>query len=385
MSEDGDVHGDEGWTQGFLNERTKLLKKALKKHAAPSLLADSLLANLHTVLAEFESDGCGDPRTVRLETHLSCSADSPGLYLNVFVHNRMRWASNEFHASLSWKPATQAVLPALPERSKRIKQLRIDAWDKKRSWFRLGSAWLEDSPDYGRAERERDFDRPSMVQYEKYDTRLLTAEAVGNIRAALFGDGSLFSLAASASVSQAALVDILIAASGWSIRALETGDCCWLEHAFCLAAGAPAPKDYEPPSIEDAQCAWADFIFEEADCEGEDEEEEEEETGLRKHEQFAQGLPREERARLLWEFAEENGHLPWTEPPWMLSINRFKTILNTGHIPPEKWAEFIAEAKRDWQREREQKRLREEAELNGGDWEKDGEEEEVEEEEEEEE
>lgn len=130
MSEDGDSHGDGGWTQGFLNERTKLLKKALKKHAAPSLVADSLLANLHSVRAEFESDGSGDPRTVRLETHLSFSAVSPGLYLNVFVHNRMRRASNEFHASLSWKPATQAVLPALPERSKRLKQLRSDAWDK---------------------------------------------------------------------------------------------------------------------------------------------------------------------------------------------------------------------------------------------------------------
>jgi hypothetical protein len=335
------------------------------------LLADSLLANLHTISAEFQSDGCGDPRTVRLETHLSFSAASPGLYLNVFVHNRMRWASNEFQASLSWKPATQAVLPALPGRGKRLQQLRRDAWDK-RAWLRLGSAWLADSPEY---RSEEDFDRNSQstVQYEKYDTRHLTAETVGNIRAALFGDGSLFSLAASAFVSQAALVDILIAASGWSIRALQTGECCWLEHAFCIAAGAPAPKDFEPPSITHAQCAWAEYIFEQAADEGEEEPE-----GL-----FAPGVSHEERARLLWEFAEENGHLPWTEPPWMLYINQFKRhFMNTDHIPPEKWAELVADAKRNWHREQERKRLREEAELDGEDWEEEVEEEEIDEEEE---
>jgi len=356
--EQEDEYGDEGWTLGFLKERTAQFEKALRKHAVPAALAESLLSNLQTVEAEFSDDGSGEPRTASLTTRLSSSSDLPGVEFEVYVHNRSRWASVEFSAWLKWRPAGAA------------------------KWTRLGSAWLESAPDYGKVDTEEDFQNGgSLVQYEKCDTRLLTAAAVAHLQRALFGERP------AAAVSADALVDLVLAASGWKLSALQTGWPGWLEQAFGLAAGAKVSKRYEPPNILDRQCEWAGRIFEEAEYEGEEEEEEEaappaDEAGplLRKHEQFAHGQPFEERARLLWEFVEQHGHLPWADPPWKRTISLFKRIGAMPAAGSAAVASLEQELAQSFARQRERRRLREEAELDGEEWDEEYDEEDDEEE-----
>jgi hypothetical protein len=159
------------------------------------------------------------------------------------------------------------------------------------------------------------------------------------------------------------------------------------EAVFGLAAGAKVSKRYEPPNILDRQCEWAGRIFEEAEYEGEEEEEEEaappaDEAGplMRKHEQFAHGQPPEERARLLWEFVEQHGHLPWADPPWKRTISLFKRIGAMPAAGSAAVASLEQELAQSFARQRERRRLREEAELDGEEWDEEYDEEDDEEE-----
>jgi len=215
--EDEELGEEEQWRQSFLKQRDCQFKGALKKHGVPAEVAASLQANLRTLTAEFSDDGNGDLRTASLRTQLSYGAAS-GLQLELFNHLRCRWASVEFVAFLKWRPTPRAGAAT--------------------KWVALGTAWMEDAPDYGHRVDYDDYESGGSIQYEKVDTRMLTAAAVTAMRTALFGDNEV----ASASVSQGALVALILAASGWHMDRLNPArQSEWLEHAFRAAAGAPLP------------------------------------------------------------------------------------------------------------------------------------------------
>lgn len=154
-----------------------------------------------------------DVRTLKLETRLALPG-SPAVVFALFSHVRPRMETIDFGMSLKWRPSGQ------------------------RGWKNLCDASLEDVPTRSNPYKQM------MVM----NSRGLSIENFGQIRAALFPPSAS---ASSASVSDAALIAVVLAAAGATLDSFDSPvarvrslsiclGCAWNpahDYKFCAAAG----------------------------------------------------------------------------------------------------------------------------------------------------
>lgn len=190
--------------------------KAMLSHAFASAIEQHALGGvglgleIKAVDAELDDE---DVRTLRLQTRLALPR-SPAVVFALFSHVRPRMETIDFGMSLKWRPSGQ------------------------RDWKKLCDASLKDVPTRSNPYKQM------MVM----NARGLSIESFGQIRAAIFPPSEA---AAAASVSDAALVAVVLAAAGATLDSFDSRltrvrsrniclGCAWnpaRDYKFCAAAG----------------------------------------------------------------------------------------------------------------------------------------------------